>query len=524
MSAKPTTIESNKRFSESKLWQIQRDYFEKQGVNAWVGQVPFYVTSNPFLCNGYADMIVRLIQDWTSNHPEARSEPFYIMELAAGTGQLSFYVIKRVAYLLKILKLDDVKVCYVMTDFTDSIVNFWRNHETLKPYVDKGMLDFAIYNCETDNELNLLHSGITLKEGSVKNPITVIANYIFDTVSHDAFNVRGGKVYELMTTLKTDADNMKSGKPMDESKIDVRFSIRGVEGDRYEDPALNAVLEDYKKLLHDSNILIPIAGIRSMQAIRRWSNDKVFLLASDKGYGTLQEIENLSQPRLVFHGSFSMMVNFDAVGRYFKHSGGDFVVQTQRKGLKTGVFMLGMTLDELPNTHLMAEDFVEGVSPADYFNLHRNISDTFQHCILDALASHMAFAGWDPHMFHRLCKRMCDGVPQADPSTIEYLAANLHKVSDNIYQIPSAIDVYFDVAFLLHTMKRFDLALKEYLKSEKHFGSQYNTVFNIGLCAYNSDDKPLALEYFKKALAINPSSKDAKQWVTHLEPAQQIAG
>src|SRR5688572_29220218 len=88
-------IERNKRFSECHLWQVQRDYFDQQGINAWVNQVPFYITSNPFIANTYAAVIIRFFQDWVRKNPQAKNHPFYILELGTGSGQFSFYALKR---------------------------------------------------------------------------------------------------------------------------------------------------------------------------------------------------------------------------------------------------------------------------------------------------------------------------------------------------------------------------------------------------------------------------------------------
>src|SRR5580692_7941888 len=74
-------IEQHKRFSESALWRMQREYFDKEGINAWVNQVPFYITSNPFIAASYAKLVVAFIRDTIAQHPDAKNHPFYIMEL-----------------------------------------------------------------------------------------------------------------------------------------------------------------------------------------------------------------------------------------------------------------------------------------------------------------------------------------------------------------------------------------------------------------------------------------------------------
>jgi hypothetical protein len=42
-SASSIFLEENKRLSESSLWRMQREYFDAEGINAWVNQVPFYM-------------------------------------------------------------------------------------------------------------------------------------------------------------------------------------------------------------------------------------------------------------------------------------------------------------------------------------------------------------------------------------------------------------------------------------------------------------------------------------------------
>ena len=38
------------------------------------------------------------------------------------------------------------KICYVMTDFTESNFAWWSGHPQLKPYFDSGQLDSAIFD------------------------------------------------------------------------------------------------------------------------------------------------------------------------------------------------------------------------------------------------------------------------------------------------------------------------------------------------------------------------------------------
>ena len=63
-------LEDRKPFSRSLLWQLQRQYFEEMGFEAWRrGEVPHYVTSNPRIANSYAEMIFAFYKDALASMP-----------------------------------------------------------------------------------------------------------------------------------------------------------------------------------------------------------------------------------------------------------------------------------------------------------------------------------------------------------------------------------------------------------------------------------------------------------------------
>lgn len=510
-------IEKDKKFSESCLWELQREYFHTEGIDAWVNQVPFYVTSNPFLANCYAHIIIRLAQDWIKKHPENINEPFYIMELGTGSGRLSYYILKKLEKLQQQLNLKDIKFRYIMTDFTESNLKYWDSHPALQRFLENGMLDFAIFNMEQDTNIELRKAGITLTEGSMVNPLTVIANYIFDTVSHDAFTVSDGKVKASLVSLTTYHENMKNGRPVDWEQVSINHSAVDIDEHYYDDEGFNAVVNQYNNLLTDSHILVPIAGLRTIRNLKKLSHGRMLVLSTDKGYTHLQELDHLDHPHLAFHGSFSMMVNFHAIGKYFEHSGGKAILQSLRTGIKTAAFVSGFDLKDYPELEFSLYEHVERLSPGDYFILHRNISENFQHCILNTLAAHLAFTDWDPHIYQKLSKQICEQITGAESVTVEYLTSHMSNLAENFYYLPKGYDVMFDIGILFHTLRCYSDAAKYYKLSEHYFGEQFGLSYNIGLCLYNNGDMQEALTYFRRALKLDPKSKETKEWIDFIE-------
>ena len=510
-------IEKDKRFSHSCLWELQREYFHTEGIDAWVNQVPFYVTSNPFLANCYAHIIMRLATDWIKKHPEAIDHPFYIMELGTGSGRLSYYIMKKLDKLRKQLKMENIKFCYIMTDFTENNVKYWEAHPALQRFFEMGMLDVGIFNMEEDNVIHLRKAGITLGEGSIVNPLSVLANYIFDTVSHDAFTIENGKVKASLVNLTTFHENMKNGKPVDWEQVSIEHKAVDIDEHYYEDENFNAVVNQYNNLLTNSHILVPIAGLRTIRNLKKLSNDKMLLLSTDKGYSHVEELDHLDHPHLAFHGSFSMMVNFHAIAKYFEHAGGTAILQSLRTGIKTAAFCSGFKLDDYPELALAIHEHVERLSPSDYFILHRNISENFQHCILNTLAAHMAFTDWDPHIYQKLSKQICEQITSAESVTVEYLTSHMPNLADNFYYLPKGYDVMFDIGILFHTLRRYADAVVYYKQSEHFFGEQFGLTYNIALCLYNSGELQEALSYFRKALKLDSKSKESREWIEFIE-------
>lgn len=510
-------LEENKRLSESALWRMQREYFDKESINAWVNQVPFYITSNPFIAHCYAQLVLNFVLDWTQKYPDSKQHTFYILELGTGSGRFSFFVIKTLMELLSTLNLMGIRICYVMSDVTRNNINYYEKHPALLPYIEKGLIDFAIYNMEVDKPITLLRQRIHLDAKTLQNPLIVFANYIFDTISHDAFTVHDKKLYELLISLKTEASNLKDNRPINLDKMETVYHIREIKPDYYADPVLNQALEEYKKNLHESSFLFPIGSINAIKYLKKISNNKLFLISSDKGYSTIKSLDYHGHPSLSFHGSFSLMVNFHALGHYFNNTGGDFFMQTSRKGIKTSVFCDGFKLAELPHTQLAIQQYVEGFSPADYFTLHRRVSDSFQECDLDTIASHMHLTRWDPHMYLKIKGRIISLLNEADSDTVEFMSANMRKLAANFYHLPQTECVLFEIGVFFHAIKKYQEALDYYQQSQPFIGEQFSLHYNIALCQHQLGKNAEALQSFKHAYALNRESKEAEEWITYLE-------
>jgi SAM-dependent MidA family methyltransferase len=506
-------LEKNVRFSRSLLWEAQRRYFDEAGVDAWSGAVPFYITSNPLIADSYAKVLIRWVQDLLSHHRADPLAPFYIFELGTGSGRFSFMTMRRLFELQKALNIS-AKIIYVMTDFTASNLNFWENHEKLKPFIESGQLDFAVYDMEKDIELNLLKSGKTLSVKDVKNPIALIGNYIFDTVSDDAFYVENGQLYESLITVDAAPENVDEGMPIKLENLGCSFTHEKMREPCYEDPIWNqALMGSVSAITHKGAFLLPVGGFKSLDMFRTLSNNRLLLISTDKGYSSPEEMEGREDSKLVFHGSFSMTVNFHGIGEYFKALGGDVAFQSSRDSIKTCVYVMGADFKTLPEVKLAIADHIQGFGPGDYFSLHRNIREMKDPQIsMTTLLAQMALCQWDPYVLSCFINRVLSELPKAAQIIIRGFAEGADKILENIYMMPGVEDYYFNVGLLYHHGGRYAKAIECYFKSLETHGEKFATYYNLALCRYMAGDVRGSLEYFELSLPFD-TDKRASEWL-----------
>lgn len=518
-------LEQNKRLSESIIWTMEREYFQQKGINAWVNELPFYITSNPFIANCYAKITVSFIRDWLAKNPESIKHPFYIIELGTGAGRFSYYTLKAIHEICHELKIENISIVYVMTDFTKNNLEFYQTHHALAPFIEKGLLDFAIYDIQAEQPIQLLLSNKELNSKTLENPLIIYSNYVFDTIPCDSFSAQHGRLYELAMTLTTEKDNMdQNNHVIDLQKIDIKREVNEIELPYYNDPALDNILALYQNELIDSSFLMPAGTIRGLKWLKELSNNKLLLITSDKAYSVLSSLDNLNYPSLSFHGSsslecFSMMVNLHAIGEYMKNSGGDYFASSLRKGLKTCVFSSNFNLADFVNTHTAITDHVEKFGPSDYFNcaISSINNNGGEHLDLEAIASILQMSQWDPYIYTRLSSRISILMDNAEEDTLTFLINNMKTLAENYYYLPKSECVLFEIGVFYHALKRYEEALEYYQKVSQYTGEQFGLAYNIALCYHHCNQNDLALIYFQQAAALNKESKETQEWVEYLE-------
>ncbi|WP_298737492.1 SAM-dependent methyltransferase [uncultured Chitinophaga sp.] len=515
-------LDENIPFSQSRIWDYQRDYYAKQGIHAWANKIPFYITSNPYIANSYAHIIIRFIQDCIKKNSLDPAAPFYIVEIGAGSGTFSFYLLKRLAGLKEALSVN-VQLVYVMTDLIRENIDFSMAHENFQPFIAAGMLDFAHFDAEYSKEIALLRSKTILRKEDNKkgkNPFVFIANYCFDSLKHDVFQVSGGSLLEGLCKLTTDAANMDKDQVVQLNQVKVSFQFQETQLPYYHHEVLNQLLQHYKATADQQYISFPIGPLMCIKHLLDIADNRLLLISSDKGFSKHLDIYQKEAPAPVFHDNncFSLSVNFDAISQYFKLTGGDSFNQFTEQALTTSAFISGFTFADMQETALALETSLNSFGHSTINNLFLNASFTANLLNIEAILPFLGAIRWDPRVFNSCRDVIINQIRNgyARTSDIEDLKEKMPVIEEHFYMLPKTPDTFFDIGVFFQEIQHYERALEYYEKSIRHFGEKDITLYNMGLCHYHLNQPAAAVESFSAALQQNPTYIMARGWIAQI--------
>jgi hypothetical protein len=214
-------IDRGVRLSSAGFWAWQADDFARKGPAAWSDAVPFYATSNAFIADRYARLIHSYLLDLARQGYSGERIP--IFELGAGSGQFGFYCVKRLAELCEAAPTG-LQPLYVMTDIAETNVEFWESHPEFPRYIDAGILDMACFDIDRPAPLTLRASGEVIDHGQPSAGAVCIANYVFDSMRQDAFQVKDGRIFEQLVTITAPAGHVTQGEPTGLGQLEFSFT------------------------------------------------------------------------------------------------------------------------------------------------------------------------------------------------------------------------------------------------------------------------------------------------------------
>lgn len=500
-------FEDNQLLSRSLLWGLQRRFFDETRLRAWSeGIVPHYITSNPFLAHSYRRLVEAYLRD--REQELDAEEPLYIIDLGAGSGRFGYQ-------LLKLLRGTDgaghPPIRYVMTDLSEASVEDLRRLPGLRPLADEGSLDFACFDAERPGPLRLLESGQTLMQGALRNPLLVVANYFFDGIPQDVFQITEGQAQPGRVTLTAPAAAPDADAAALLAQLQIEYAFGPADGPPYDEAWLNEILDEYRGSLDATCLAFPCSALRCLDFLAQVSGGRLLLLTADKGYAHAETLLDREVPEIAAHGSISMSVNYHAVGRYFLRRGGTVLhTRRRRSHLRVCTMALGSSPGDLPATAKAFEESVEIQGPDDFFLIKSGMENAVDALSVDEILALLRFSGWDATIFWGVSARLMVLAPEIEATLRPEISLAARQIWNLYLPIGEIWDLAFQLGLLLAAIDYFPEALEFFACSLRAYGPDARTFYNIAVCHSRLRQVQPALEAVDKALEMEPDYPDAR--------------
>lgn len=484
-------VEEPVLFSESLIWDLQRRFYERHGIDAWgEGRIPFGISTSPHIAAAYARVFFGFLRDWQARLEPG--EPVYIIELGAGSGRLGFNFLNALTEFFDASSLKDVPFTYVLTDFVESNVVFWEQHPQLRPFVEQGRLDFARFDAAADRTIRLRASGRELQPGTVANPVVVVANYLFDSIPQDLFSVEDGELFAVTVGLASPQEEPDRHDPEVITRIEMQYDRFPVEPSFYGDEASERILRFYRDTLDGTVVTFPQTALQCIERLRELSGGRMLLLSGDKGDHRLDDYEGRDLPALILHDTgFSITFNYHALVRYFEELGGEVLTTPFRAtSLNILAFAIGA-----PNTTELRQayrDNIERNSPDDNYTGLISAEQNKDISLVELLAL-VRMKRYDSHSFliawAQIAKKL-QGMPESAIPEIRLMVRNIWA---NYYELGEKLNIPFHLGVLLAAVGDYAESIAFFERSLERSPGHPTTLFNLANSLLHTGERERAL-------------------------------
>lgn len=472
------------RFSESVIWQLNRDFYAKEGLRAWQNDVvPHHMTSNSMVGKTYAELILGMLRDLSQKG--RTTETVYILELGAGHGRLAFHILQHLEILTSRLSVALPPYCYVISDIAEASFLFFLNHPQLQPFFKEGKADVCYFDATVSDELNLLYAKRTIAQKELSQPLVLVANYFFDSLPIDLFYVKDKKLSSCLAAVHSDTDPSKLKEAELIEHLQVKFFKERVDESFYEEPIYNEILEGYKNKIKDSYIYFPISGFNCLRNLEKISKEGVMILSMDKGFHTLTGIEKMQAPELILHGSFSVWVNFHALDQYCQKRKGKSLLPSVESFYSPVVCLLILKdADEYRETAASFENFINGFGPDEFNGIKRHTYGHGSTLNLKEILALIHLSCYDSTYTIRFLPQIQEMATHITMVERAKLLETLGRVWEMYFSIEEPYDLAYEIGGLHYELGAYQKALDYYAYSNLTFGDTPDVLYNQALCYY----------------------------------------
>lgn len=500
-------IESAKPFSESLLWQINRDYYKNKGIDAWRhGEVPHNLTSSSMVGKTYAEIVFAFLKDLAAKGQTTNT--VYILELGAGHGRLAFHVLKHLEQLAEKVELDLPPYCYVLSDIAEENLTFFEKHPQFESFHKKGLVDVSYFDATSSQVLDLRYANKKISSNDLEQPILALANYFFDSIPNDLFHFKD----QTISTCSVKLDSKINPTGLDEAsllkQIETSYYSTVMNIPYYKNEIYNNILEEYRDVLSNTYLFFPQKGLQCLQNLQTLSKKGLMIISMDKGAHDIRSLKNKKEPDLVTHGSFSFLVNYHALGSYCNKQGGlvHFPVSSNN-AIEVACMLFLEDGETYTQTTQAYQRYVNDYGPDDFNTLKMFSYRHVARMSLEEIIGLLRLSAYDSTLFINFLPRIKQLSKRVSFDQRTDLANAMYATWNMYYTLNEPKDLAFEIGGLLYQLGYFSPALDYFQYSIERYGHTADGYYNRALCHYQLREDTQFKELVKEANALFPSYK-----------------
>ena len=205
----------------------------------------------------------------------------------------------------------------------------------------------------------------------------------------------------------------------------------------------------------------------------------------DKGIHSLEKIRKKNKPDIITHGSFSLWVNFHALGRYCTKTGGEVYFpsySTFHAQVACLMFLDGA--DEYTNTYAAYERYVNDFGPDDYNSLKKMTYTHISKMPLIHLLAIIRLSAYDSNLFSKIVPQLRLEVQRVSHEERDRIAQMLNKIWNFYFNINEERDMALTIAGFFFDLGYYKYALDYFQHSTDRYGITIETHYNQTVCYY----------------------------------------
>lgn len=499
--------------SRSVIWDMQRRYYLGQGHAAWKSApgAPLQMNANAFVARAYSEIILNFIRGCGGK------DPVTVVEIGAGSGRLSYLLLKQLlrSYAGGDHRQPDPNFRYVMTDFAEAAIDAWDASKVFKPFIDQGVLRFALFDADKPRTAaNFFSGGEGLRWDG---PVVVIANNAADNLRQDVFRVSNGELLEVRAAVASDQE-----RDMEDPDILKHVTLTQETGPvgypYYEEPELDRMLREYSAAHEEATFSVPIGMIRCIRAFEGLSDGRFLALVGDKGCHSdgSQAGDPGPIPR---EGGISLCVNFEALCGWAAAQGNIHHVSNDadRRFLIAGICSDDAELSE---TRHVIGDIIGRFSPGDLSILLDDAEPERSDLSMRTMLALLRLAEFDSQILLKFRRRISELAEDAPLELRAQLKDCLGRVWEAHYPLDADRDVAYAIGRVLEALGDEAAAIGYYLRSVVERGAGAGNLFRLARCHEKLKDTVMATAYADKCLDADPNHSASEEMLDRLFAAQ----